>query len=417
MEKTPEELFQERTRRVEDAVQLKVPDRVPFLPAFSFFPAKYAGISFEEAMYDYDKLAEVSKKAIMDFELDMYMNPFSQLALGPLMEILDYRQLKWPGHGVSPNYTYQFVEEEYMKADEYDAFLFDPTDYILRTYLPRICGALEPLEKLPSIMGQQYFRLLIGTAVLNEPEVTGAIESLLKAGAEANRMRTKMISFVKEMAELGFPTQFGAVAYAPFDCIGDYLRGTRGVMLDMYRNPDKLIAATEKILPVLAKSVTATAKSSGISGVFMPLHKGAHGFMSLEQFKTFYWPTLQKLLVILINEGLTPCPLFEADYTDRLEIIKDIPEGKAIYWFENTDIFKAKEVLGDRICLRGNVPAPLLCTGTPQQVRDYCKKLIDVVGKGGGFIMDGGIGIPDEARPENVRAMADFTREYGVYPA
>jgi len=417
MEKTPEELFQERTRRVEDAVQLKVPDRVPFLPAFSFFPAKYAGISFEEAMYDYDKLAEVSKKAIMDFELDMYMNPFSQLALGPLMEILDYRQLKWPGHGVSPNYTYQFVEEEYMKADEYDAFLFDPTDYILRTYLPRICGALEPLEKLPSIMGQQYFRLLIGTAVLSEPEVTGAIESLLKAGAEANRMRTKMISFVKEMAELGFPTQFGAVAYAPFDCIGDYLRGTRGVMLDMYRNPDKLIAATEKILPVLAKSVTATAKSSGISGVFMPLHKGAHGFMSLEQFKTFYWPTLQKLLVILINEGLTPCPLFEADYTDRLEIIKDIPEGKAIYWFENTDIFKAKEVLGDRICLRGNVPAPLLCTGTPQQVRDYCKKLIDVVGKGGGFIMDGGIGIPDEARPENVRAMADFTREYGVYPA
>jgi len=376
MEKTPEELFQERTRRVEDAVQLKVPDRVPFLPAFSFFPAKYAGISFEEAMYDYDKLAEVSKKAIMDFELDMYMNPFSQLALGPLMEILDYRQLKWPGHGVSPNYTYQFVEEEYMKADEYDAFLFDPTDYILRTYLPRICGALEPLEKLPSIMGQQYFRLLIGTAVLSEPEVTGAIESLLKAGAEANRMRTKMISFVKEMAELGFPTQFGAVAYAPFDCIGDYLRGTRGVMLDMYRNPDKLIAATEKILPVLAKSVTATAKSSGISGVFMPLHKGAHGFMSLEQFKTFYWPTLQKLLVILINEGLTPCPLFEADYTDRLEIIKDIPEGKAIYWFENTDIFKAKEVLGDRICLRGNVPAPLLCTGTPQQVRDYCKKLM-----------------------------------------
>ncbi len=417
MEKKAEELFQERTRRVEDAVQLKVPDRVPFLPTFSFFPAKYAGISFEEAMYDYGKLAEVSKKAIMDFKPDMYMNPFSQIALGPLMEVLDYRQLKWPGHGVSPNSTYQFVEEEYMKADEYDAFLFDPTDYILRTYLPRICGALKPLEKLSPMLGQYYFRLLTGTAVLSDPEVTGAIESLLKAGAEANRVRSKMISFVKEMAELGFPTQFGAVAYAPFDCIGDFFRGTRGVMLDMYRNPDKLIAATEKILPVLTNSVTSAAKSSGIPGVFLPLHKGAHSFMSLEQFKTFYWPTLQKLLVALIEAGLTPCPLFEADYTDRLEIIRDIPEGKAIYWFENTDIFKAKEVLGDRICLRGNVPASLLCTGTPQEVRDYCKKLIDVVGRGGGFIMDGGTGIPDEARPENVKAMADFTRQYGVYPA
>ena len=417
MEKTPEGLFQERTKRVEDAIQLKVPDRVPFLPAFSFFPAKYAGISFEEAMYDYDKLAEVSQKAILDFEPDMYMNPFSQLALGPLLEVLDYRQLKWPGHGVSPNYTYQFVEEEYMKADEYDAFLFDPTDYILRTYLPRICGALEPLEKLPPIMGQHYFRLLTGTAVLSEPEVSGAIESLLKAGAEANRMRSKMISFVKKMEALGFPTQFGAVAYAPFDCIGDYFRGTRGVMLDMYRNPDKLIAATEKVLAVQVDSVTAAAKSSGVPRVFMPLHKGAQGFMSLEQFKTFYWPTLRQLLLALIEAGITPCPLFEADYTDRLEIIKDIPEGKAVYWFENTDIFKAKEVLGDRICIRGNVPASLLCTGTPQEVRDCCKKLMDIVGRGGGFIMDGGIGIPDEAKTENVKAMAHFTREYGVYTA
>ncbi|MBA7650445.1 Uroporphyrinogen decarboxylase [subsurface metagenome] len=417
MEKTPQELFKERTKRVEDAIQLKVPDRVPFLPTFSFFPAKYAGISFEEAMYDYDKLAEVSKKAIIDFEADMYMNPFSQIALGPLMEVLDYKQIKWPGHGVAPNYTYQFVEEEYMKADEYDAFLFDPTDYILRTYLPRICGALEPLKRLPPIAGQYYFRLLTGTAVLGEPEVAGAIESLLKGGAEANRMRSKMISFVKEMEELGFPSQFGAVAYAPFDCIGDFFRGTRGIMLDMYRNPDKLIAATEKILSVQANSVTSAAKSSGVPRVFIPLHKGAHGFMSLEQFNTFYWPTLRKLMLTLIEQGLTPCPLFEADYTDRLEIIKDIPRGKAVYWFENTDIFRAKEVLGDHVCLRGNVPAPLLCTGSPQQVRDYCKKLIDVVGRGGGFIMDGGIGIPDEAKPENVRAMVDFTREYGVYPA
>jgi len=415
MEKTPEELFKERTKRVEDAIQLRVPDRVPFLPAFSFFPAKYAGIGFEEAMYDYDKLAEISRKAIIDFEADMYMNPFSQVALGPLMELFDYKQVKWPGHGVSSNSTYQFVEEEYMKADEYDAFLFDPSDYILRTYLPRVCGALEPLKRLPPIAGQYYFRMLFGAVVLSEPDITSAIETLLKGGAEANRVRSKMLAFVKEMEGLGFPSQFGAVAYAPFDCIGDFFRGTRGVMLDMYRNPDKLIAATEKVLSVLAGSVTAAAKSSGVPRVFMPLHKGARGFMSIEQFKTFYWPTLQKLMLIMIEGGVTPCPLFEADYTDRLEIIRDIPEGKAIYWFENTDIFRAKEVLGDCICLRGNVPAPLLCTGSPQQVRDYCKKLIDVVGRGGGFIMDGGIGIPDEAKPENVKAMSDFTREYGVY--
>jgi uroporphyrinogen-III decarboxylase len=94
-----------------------------------------------------------------------------------------------------------------------------------------------------------------------------------------------------------------------------------------------------------------------------------------------------------------------------------MPKGKAVYWFEKTDLFKAKDILGDRICLRGNVPASLLNVGTPEQVEAYCKRLIDVVGKGGGFMMDGATGIPDEAKPENVRAMVETTREYGVYPS
>ena len=67
------------------------------------------------------------------------------------------------------------------------------------------------------------------------------------------------------------------------------------------------------------------------------------------------------------------------------------------------------------MCIRGNVPASLLCLGSPQDVETYCKKLIDMVGKGGGFILDGAIGTPDDARPENVRAMADFTRKHGAY--
>ena len=139
------------------------------------------------------------------------------------------------------------------------------------------------------------------------------------------------------------------------------------------------------------------------------------GFMSIDQFKTFFWPTLHKLILALIDHGLVPMVLFESDYTDRLEIIKDVPPGKVIYWFERTDIFKAKEVLGDRVCLKGNVPSSLMCTGTPDEVKAYCKKLIDIVGKGGGFIVDCDIGIPDEAKPENVRAMTDFVKEYGAY--
>ncbi len=415
MEKTPEELFKERTKRVEDAIQLKVPDRVPFISYFQFLPARYVGISAQEVMYDYDKAGMAWKKLILDLQPDMYVGPYGNIAIGPALEILDYKQLKWPGHGLDPNLMYQFVEGEYMKADEYDAFLFDPSDFMLRTIFPRIFGVLEPLKMLTPITWAFYTRITARIAILGTPEVADALKCLLEAGAEEQRKLSIARAFAKEMEELGFPVQFGASIYTPFDYIGDLLRGTRGIMLDMYRNPDKLLQVLEKVLPIVTEAAIYACKSAGVYRVSIPLHKGADGFMSLEQFKTFFWPTLQRLMLGLIDAGLTPCPFFEGDYTSRLEIIRDIPRGKAIYWFGLTDIFKAKEILGDRVCLRGNVPSSLLCTGTPQEVRDYCKKLIDVVGKGGGFIMDSDTVLADEAKIENLRAMADFTREYGVY--
>ncbi len=135
--------------------------------------------------------------------------------------------------------------------------------------------------------------------------------------------------------------------------------------------------------------------------------------MSHEQFMTFYWPELRNTVIELIENNCVPCLLWEGDCTSRMEFIGDIPEGKAIYWFEQGDLFKAKEILGDVVCLRGNVPPSLLNTGTPDDVDEYCKKLIQMVGRGGGFILDGAIGIPDEALLENVVAMAESVKKYG----
>jgi uroporphyrinogen-III decarboxylase len=157
-----------------------------------------------------------------------------------------------------------------------------------------------------------------------------------------------------------------------------------------------------------------SAKERGVPRVFIPLHKGLDGFMSPTQFKTFYWPTLKRLIEGLIEGGCTPFVFWEGDVSSRLETIGDVPRGKAVYAFERTDMFRAKEVLGDQVCLKGNVPLSLLMTGTPDEVRDHCKKLIDGVGKGGGFIMDSSTVI-DDAKPENVRAMFEITKAYGVY--
>ena len=136
--------------------------------------------------------------------------------------------------------------------------------------------------------------------------------------------------------------------------------------------------------------------------------------MSDAQFKEFYWPYLRQGLLALVDKGITPIVYWEADFESRFEHVADVPRGKIIYHLSNTNAERAKAALGDTVCLMGNVPNLLLLSGTPDEVRACCKKLIDPVGRGGGFIMDTAVML-DEARPENLKAMIDFTKEYGVY--
>ena len=184
--------------------------------------------------------------------------------------------------------------------------------------------------------------------------------------------------------------------------------------MDMFRQPEKLLEMTERFLPIMLGLATSMARMGGNKRVFIPLHRGADGFMSIKQFEKFYWPTLKGLMMGLIDTGLTPCPFFEGSYDSRLEYLLELPKGKAIGYFDASDIFRVKEVLDDHICIMGNVPPSLLQTGSVDDVKAHCKKLIDVVGKGGGYIMAPRSSI-DEVKPENLKAMVDFTKEYGVY--
>jgi uroporphyrinogen-III decarboxylase len=147
---------------------------------------------------------------------------------------------------------------------------------------------------------------------------------------------------------------------------------------------------------------------------FIPLHKGADGFMSNEQFRTFYWPTLKKVIIGLANEGLVPQLFAEGGYNQRLEVISDLPKGKVVWWFDLTDMAQAKKTIGQTACIAGNVPLSLLCTATPDDVKEYCKKLVDVAATDGGFILSTGAGMQG-AKPENVKAMIEFSKQYAVY--
>jgi hypothetical protein len=415
--KTPEQLYKEREQRIINNIQLKVPDRVPiWFHDMSFFPAKFSGIAFEAAIYETEKWLAAARKTITYFEPDMYSDPSNPAPMpGIALEELDVKQVKWPGHGVSSYHSFQYIEGEYMKADEYDALLDDPTDYTVRTYLPRIMGSMSPLSLTPPIKTFLFgYFASPASAAFAIPEIASAFESFYKAGQVALKRISAVASFKEEMQALGFPLSCGTTTIVPFDLLSDTLRGMRGLMLDMYRQPERVLAAIDKFLPMLIGMAVSGARASGNPRVFIPLHRGADGFMSPKQFETFYWPSLKKFILALVDAGLTPCIFFEGNYTSRLEYLTELPKGKTLGQFDSTDPVKAKEVLGSTMCIAGMMPVSLLQIGSPEKIKGYAKQLIDIVGKDGGFIMGPGSAM-DECDPERVKVWINFTREYGVY--
>jgi len=237
----------------------------------------------------------------------------------------------------------------------------------------------------------------------------------MKAGREARAWRQKMTLVSRKLDGMGFPGLQGGQCYAPFDFIGDTLRGTRGIASDIYRRPEKLLEALDRFAPIMAKMGSSVPLGT-CPIVMIPLHKGADGFMSDGQFRTFYWPTLLRVIKELNNEGLMPYLFAEGGYNSRLEAIHEgLSKGKTIWHFDYTDMASAKNILGDAACVMGNVPVAMMHAGTAKEVGSYCRKLIRTAGKGGGFIMATGAVVGRGAKAENVHAMIDSTLKYGSY--
>ena len=373
-------------------------------------------MTYEEAFYDQDRWLAAYEKAIVDYDPDLYFQPSGAIAAsGAAHEALGNRQIKWPGHGVPADRTFQFIEGEYMKAEEYDEFLDDPSDWTVRKYLPRIYGNLQGLGMLPPLSS-----MLVGyagsgiTGVLAIPPIAASFGALNQAAQVSAGWSMGYAQFEQKMNAMGYPAFAAAVALAPYDLISDMLRGMRGTMVDMYRCPDKLVAAMERILPLQIGGAIGQAHMSGNPRIFIPLHRGADGFMSDDQFERFYWPTLKGLILALIGAGLVPCPFFEGGYNQRLRYLKELPPGKVMGMFDRSDLAQVKEVVGDTLCIAGGMPVSLLQAGTPEQVRAETRKAIEIAGRDGGFIMSSST-VLDEADPELVRVWFEATREYGSY--
>lgn len=241
--KSPEELFKEREQRINDAVSLKEPDRVPLAPYAQFFPARYGGLTCGEAMYYYDRLTGAWKKTVIDFQWDA-APPAHIMLPGRVFDLLDLKLFKWPGHGLPEEVSFQFVEAEYMKAEEYSEILGNLGEFVVRKLLPRFAGALESFTTFPDfsliIRGYNIFRT--AALVASSPDFVQSMEAFMEAGQEVKIWGSKIAELHRDLTSIGFPILFMAFAQSPFDIVSEFLRGFRGSSLDMYKNPEELLA-------------------------------------------------------------------------------------------------------------------------------------------------------------------------------
>ena len=406
--------YKQKVQRLIDTIELKtLPDRVPVIVPLGISPAYNAGVDLRTVMYDYRALTRAFKKTIRDFDLDI-LDIFYFGWPAKVYELLDYKVYNWPGHGLPLDASsYQFIEDEYVKADEYDALLHDAVDYGQRVFLPRLFGAMEPFRENPRLT--PYNGLPMGLlASFIRPDIRELYKKLIRAGEELSKLN-KITSSCRVFAlKSGFPILRSGFATAPFDRLGDSLRGTKGIAVDMYRRPEKILEFMDMVTPEIIASAVAAVNRSECPIVSIPLHKGQDNYMSQSQFEKFYWPPLKKVIEGLAAEGIVALVGAEGKFGSRLDYVKEVPKGTTIWWFEETDMEEAQKALHGTACIAGNVPGSLLAFGTPQEVKDYCRRTIEGAGRDGGLILHGTQSM-QPIDPANFQAMLDAAREYGHY--
>jgi uroporphyrinogen-III decarboxylase len=411
------ELYRQRTQRFADVVTLKQPDRVPSLMMAAGIVTRYAGISFADTFYDSGKTAAAALKFVDDFRPEYML--MSGVAAGAAYDMVGYHAYKWPGSSLPDDMPFQYVEGEYMPAEDYDALINNPEGYMLRNYLPRVCSHLQGLSLIPNLFTPvEMMGLGIWLTGLSAPPVQ---ESLSRLSQAIDHISQNMAVATRANAEIigryGCPSLMGGITKAPFDIVADTLRGTRAALTDLYRRPDKVLAASVALVPSAIHMGVGAGRPAAPPFVFMPLHKGAAGFMSQKQFEKFYWPTFKRLLEGVIAEGMVPLPFVEGTFDEpRLELIakSGLPPGSTAWLFDRSDLRLVKKHFTGFACFGGNVPASLFRAGTPAQMEDHCKRLIDDLAPGGGFFLASGTPV-DEADPAVVRAFMASAEKFGVY--
>ncbi len=372
--------------RVEAAIKLEPYDRVPVAPLMDvMFPCRRKGMT---VAYGISHWREGFQAIVDIFDevggWDAMILPGYSLALTPTVAsgvtvALGTGDYRFPGQdpAVSENSQPQYAEREQLTAEDYDEII----------NLGWSGFAEKHRERFTPFSPDQII-------------------------AWTQRQTEHYTKEGETWAERGIPSLCGAIVESPLMFLSTK-RSLTAFTMDLHRIPDKVQAAMDAMVDGFIQGAIEGARLTRIPGVMLVLERGGGFYYPLKIFERFEFPYMKKMVEAFAAEGLLTVMHFDQDWTLNLPYLTDLPRGKCVCELDSTtDIFKAKEILKDHMCIMGDVPASLSAIGTPGDMEAYCKKLIDVVGDGGGFILSSGCTVPADAKFENFKTMIDTAKGY-----
>jgi uroporphyrinogen-III decarboxylase len=230
--------------------------------------------------------------------------------------------------------------------------------------------------------------------------------------AHATWMGNNLSDVVRRCRERGYVPVSGGGTTIPFECLCGG-RSMEEFFLDLCRIPDKVKAALDAMQPALIQIGVDAARRSGVPAVWVGGWRAASAMLSPIMWNEFVFPYYVDMVTQLAENDIVSVLHFDHDWTRDLARLRELPARRCILNLDGwTDIRRAKEILGDHMAIMGDVPAPLLSTGTPDNVYAHVRDLARDVGPTG-LILCPGCDAPIDARPENMQAFVTASLECG----
>ncbi len=373
------------TERTRAAIKLEPFDRVPVAPLMDvMFPSRHKGMTVAEGIAHPTRGFQAIVDTFDDVGgWDAMIVPGYSMPVPPHVEAVIFAGIgdtRYPGRepGMDVDSPPQFIEKEVLCAEDYDDIANSGWSGFCKKHYNRFAPA--------------------------EPD-------LLLAWAKRQIERYKHEGEV--WSARGIPSLTGAIVSSPLMFFSTH-RSLVAFTQDLYRIPDKVQAAMDGIVDELIQFTIEAARITGIPGVEFVLERGGCFYYPLKLFERFEFPYMKKMINAFAAEGLITVMHFDQDWTLNLPYLLDLPKKMCVCELDSTtDIFKAKEILKDHICIMGDVPASLNSIGTPKEMTAYCEKLIDHIGKGKtGFILSTGCTIPSDTKFANFQAMINSVKNH-----